>query len=273
MSDTPVVVVSGYLGAGKTTFINSILRGASARITVLVNDFGSVNIDASLIANANGDTIELTNGCVCCAVGDDLSTAMLGIIESGNPPDMVIIETSGVADPRITSTYAHIRGLRTGGIIVLVDHVNFASQTGNRLISSTVERQVAAADLLLVTKANGSPVDSTAHSLRSINPSAPVMTVEECDVSVLTGVNMSASSGGAGSEPHETRHHARIERPSLADRAEALAWLGSLGPHVVRVKGVVSMPDGNHLVERVGLHCSAVPTDIEVTDGIVVITV
>ena len=273
MTDVPVVVVSGYLGAGKTTFINRVLRGATARITVLVNDFGSVNIDASLIANTNGDTIELTNGCICCAVGDDLAAAMWDIVDSGNLPEMVIIETSGVADPRITSTYAHIPGLRTGGIIVLVDHLNFSSQTGNRLISSTLHRQIAAADLLLLSKTNGTTHEATAHALRSINPSAPLMTTEEFDVSLLGGVESRVPSRVSGPEPHVTTHHARVELPTLTNTDDALAWLRSLGTDVVRVKGIVSMTDGNYLLERVGLHCSVAPTAADTSDGIVVIAV
>lgn len=272
MSGIPVVVVSGYLGAGKTTFINRVLSGATARITVLVNDFGSVNIDASLIANTNGDTIELTNGCICCAVGDDLAAAMWDIVEAVVPPDMVIIETSGVADPRITSTYAHIPGLRTGGIIVLVDDTNIGTQTGNRLIASTVSRQIAAADMLLVSKSDGSPYDGSLALIRMINPSAPVMATEEFDVSLVVGVGQSSSNGHAGPETHEISHRARVDHPSFANTAHALAWLDSLGTDVVRVKGITTMPGGNFLVERVGRHCSVVPTDIGVTDGIVIIT-
>ena len=273
MSGIPVVVVSGYLGAGKTTFINRVLSGATARITVLVNDFGSVNIDASLIANSNGDTIELTNGCICCAVGDDLAAAMWDIVDSGTIPDLVIIETSGVADPRITSTYAHVPGLRTGGIIVLVDDVNVAAQTGNRLVASTVRRQIAAADLLLVSKSNGSPIDDSLALIRTINPSAPVMTTEEFDVSLLVSTGEFASTGHEGPEPHDASHNARVERPSFTGSEQALAWLDALGTDVVRVKGITATPQGNFLVERVGIHCSVVPTDIGVTDGIVIITV
>ena len=70
----PLTVIGGFLGAGKTTLVNRWLREAEGqRIAVLVNDFGALNIDAALIAGASGDTIALTNGCVCCQIGDDLS--------------------------------------------------------------------------------------------------------------------------------------------------------------------------------------------------------
>ncbi|WP_343231026.1 GTP-binding protein [Variovorax sp. WS11] len=70
----PLTVIGGFLGAGKTTLVNRWLREAEGkRIAVLVNDFGALNIDAALIVGASGDTIALTNGCVCCQIGDDLS--------------------------------------------------------------------------------------------------------------------------------------------------------------------------------------------------------
>ena len=92
------------------------------------------------------------------------------------------------------------------------------------------------------------------------------------DVSLVVGVGQSSSNGHAGPETHEISHRARVDHPSFANTAHALAWLDSLGTDVVRVKGITTMPGGNFLVERVGRHCSVVPTDIGVTDGIVIIT-
>ena len=77
MNKLPLTVIGGYLGAGKTTLINRLLSEShDARVMVMVNDFGAVNIDAALLARADGDTIELTNGCVCCTLGADLFMAI-----------------------------------------------------------------------------------------------------------------------------------------------------------------------------------------------------
>ena len=99
----PVTVIGGYLGSGKTTLLNQVLRQTSQmdsgpRIAVLVNDFGDIGIDGDLIAAADGDTITLTNGCVCCRIGSDLMTALWSVRDRANPPGHVIIEASGIAE-------------------------------------------------------------------------------------------------------------------------------------------------------------------------------
>ena len=271
MTPTPVIVVGGYLGAGKTTLINRILRDTDSRITVLVNDFGSINIDASLIKNSNGDTIELTNGCVCCAVGDDLTAAMLAIVDSPVRPDLVLIETSGVADPRIASTYAHIDGLRTGGVVVVVDALQVEGQLQNPLIGSTVRRQIEAADLLLVSKTEGRDTDRVTGVLRSFNADAPVVPSVEFDPSLIGSA--SSHSRPAGTPQHGAVHTTRVEHPAVHDGASALVWLRALEPGVVRAKGIVTTENGNLLLERIGTHCSVTTTDIPPTGGVVVISV
>jgi len=101
----PLTVIGGFLGAGKTTLLNRWLRNAGGqRLAVLVNDFGALNIDAELIAANTGETIALSNGCVCCQIGDDLSGALIRVLESAERFDAVVIEASGVSDPASRST-------------------------------------------------------------------------------------------------------------------------------------------------------------------------
>ena len=96
----PLTVVAGFLGAGKTTFINRLLRGGHGRrITVIVNDFGDINIDATLITHRDADVIALSNGCVCCSLGGNLSAALMRVCQAPEPPDHLLIEASGVSDP------------------------------------------------------------------------------------------------------------------------------------------------------------------------------
>ena len=100
MTPLPMSVISGYLGAGKTTFINQLLAGDHGlSLMVLVNDFGAVNIDAALLASKDDDTIALTNGCVCCTMGSDLYLALGDALDRRPRPDHLIVEASGVADP------------------------------------------------------------------------------------------------------------------------------------------------------------------------------
>ena len=96
----PVTIISGYLGSGKTTLVNHLLRHSDGRrIVVLVNDFGELPIDADLIISADGDTINLANGCACCSMGGDLFNALVDVLDRSPPPQYLLIEASGVADP------------------------------------------------------------------------------------------------------------------------------------------------------------------------------
>ncbi len=120
MPRIPFSVIGGFLGAGKTTLLNHWLRHAQGqRLALLVNDFGAINIDADLIEAHAGDTIALTNGCVCCQIGDDLSLALLRVLDSARRFDAVIVEASGVADPgRIAQLGRADPRLRLDAVIV-----------------------------------------------------------------------------------------------------------------------------------------------------------
>lgn len=150
----PLTVIGGFLGTGKTTLLNHWLRQAQGRrIAVLVNDFGAINIDAELIASAAGDTIALTNGCVCCQIGDDLSVALIGVLQAPVPFDAVVIEASGVSDPwRIAQMGMADPGLSLDGVIVLVDASVAREQVRDPLLTDALERHLKAADLVVINK-------------------------------------------------------------------------------------------------------------------------
>jgi G3E family GTPase len=96
----PILLVAGFLGAGKTTVVNHILEHAEGRrIAAVVNDFGAINIDAELIAGARDGIVSLTNGCICCSLEGELLRTLAGIIRRSPRPDNIVIESSGVADP------------------------------------------------------------------------------------------------------------------------------------------------------------------------------
>ncbi|MDX1991320.1 MAG: GTP-binding protein [bacterium] len=100
----PLTIISGFLGAGKTTLLNNILHADHGlRVAVLVNDFGSINIDSQLIVGVESDgdtnTISLANGCICCTIRSDLLDAVVKLVRRPEPPEYIIVETSGVSDP------------------------------------------------------------------------------------------------------------------------------------------------------------------------------
>ena len=95
----PTYSVGGFLGAGKTTFVNDLLSNTTGqRFVVFVNDFGAINIDYDLIETVEEDRVSLANGCVCCTLNDDLIESIVAFCET--PPDAFVIEASGVANPK-----------------------------------------------------------------------------------------------------------------------------------------------------------------------------
>jgi len=96
----PVTLLTGFLGAGKTTMLNRVLNGDhQLRVGVLVNDFGAINIDADLVEGVEENTISLSNGCVCCEIRDDLVTSVEQLLARVDDIDYIIREASGGADP------------------------------------------------------------------------------------------------------------------------------------------------------------------------------
>lgn len=157
----PVTVISGYLGSGKTSLINHILRHAEGRrIMVMVNDFGALNIDADLLESAEEDTLTLSNGCICCTMGTELLYALSDALDRRPRPDFLVIEASGVADPQKIAAAAHAEPeMRYCGVVVTVDAANIGALLADHRIGHQVAGQLEGADLALITKTDLAPLD------------------------------------------------------------------------------------------------------------------
>ncbi len=251
----PFTVIGGFLGAGKTTLLNHWLRNVEGRrLAVLVNDFGAINIDAGLIEANSGDTIALTNGCVCCQIGDDLSLALLRVLDSDQPFDGVVVEASGVSDPwRIAQLGRADPRLSLDAVIVLVDASAALVHSRDPLLADTLERQVQAADLVVINK-----IDLVGESERSalrawLERTAGVVAQIETTHAQLAPQLLSSAYLPApqACAPHadghpldNPEHGAQFEtwlcRPSQMYEIEALqAWLGAPPAGLLRLKGVL----------------------------------
>ncbi|MBO0856118.1 MAG: GTP-binding protein [Nocardia sp.] len=151
----PVLVVAGYLGAGKTTLLNHLLRRREARIGVVVNDFGAVNIDAMLVAGQVDAMVSLGNGCVCCAVDvGELDEMFARLAEPRHGIDVIVVEASGLAEPRnlvrMVAASDNPR-IRYGGLIEVVDaeHFHDSRDRHPELVS-----HLRLADLIVLNKAD-----------------------------------------------------------------------------------------------------------------------
>jgi G3E family GTPase len=205
----PLTILGGYLGAGKTTLINRLLtRHHGKRLTVLVNDFGAVNIDAGLIAEHNGDTISLANGCACCQLQDDALKQLQELAALDTPPDHVLVEASGAGEPaRLAYLGYGVSGLALCGIYVAIDAETIATKQNDKFTGKLVQRQIAQADFCLLTKADlTDDGGAAAQALISKLTDAPIAEPHE---NVLADMLSGAPS---------TLPEAAAEAPLFADR-------------------------------------------------------
>ena len=180
----PVVVLAGFLGAGKTTLLNHLLAAADGRrLGVLVNDFGSVNIDALLVAGAAGPAVSLGNGCICCTTdAAGLDDALASLSAPGAGIDAIVIEASGIAEPKALIRMvlaARSPRLAYGGLVYVLDAANAERTLAEH---PAVGGHIAVADLLLCNKSDlvtAEQLDRVVATVRRFNASAPVITTRE----------------------------------------------------------------------------------------------
>src|SRR3954471_22422984 len=150
----PLTVIGGFLGAGKTTLLNRLLVAPHGRrLAVLVNDFGRINVDASLVRSRTPDTIALTNGCACCTVSGDLTRTLLDLAQREEPPEAIVLEASGIADPRgLVQVALSNPALRLDGIVTVVDAETVPEDAADAEYGALFRTQVHAAALVVLTK-------------------------------------------------------------------------------------------------------------------------
>ncbi|MFN9618594.1 MAG: CobW family GTP-binding protein [Synechococcaceae cyanobacterium] len=152
----PVTLLTGFLGAGKTTLLNHILSNQQGlRCAVLVNEFGEVGIDNELVVATSNSIVELSNGCVCCTINGELQDAVHRVLERPDPLDLIVVETTGLADPlpvALTFMAGDLRErLRLDSIITLIDAEHFSATA---LENPIARAQVVYGDILLLNKAD-----------------------------------------------------------------------------------------------------------------------
>ena len=211
----PVTIVAGFLGAGKTTLLNHILTAEHGRrIGVLVNDFGSINVDAELVSEVEDGMMTLANGCVCCAIRVDLIQAVLKLSDRPEPPAHIVIECSGVADPK--SVYEafleqEIRNtVLVDGVLTVVDAEQVLGLPEKE--ADLARAQVAGADLIILNKTD--LVDSTVLNkvedwLSAIKPTVQILKTTHCQapIEILLGLEHQQDTVSKGHASSHQHHH------------------------------------------------------------------
>lgn len=176
----PIILLNGYLGAGKTTYLNQLLaQTGGRRIAVLVNDFGSINVDAGLIEGAVDGVVALQDGCICCSMAAGMQKAIYQVLKREPKPELILIEASGVSNPaeigRILNDAAMRPYARLEFVVTLLDCEQFASYNPEEL--GLVQAQVMSADLVLLTKTDVVDENKIAQARQAISRLNPAVLI------------------------------------------------------------------------------------------------
>lgn len=257
----PVTVVTGYLGAGKTSLVNHLLNHVSdRRLAVIVNEFGDIGLDGELIASGAEEIIELSNGCVCCAVRGDLIRTLRTLLKGGDRFDGLLVETSGVANPSpVIQTFYADQSLaarcRLDAVATIVDAIHF--DPGGTIEPDKAD-QVAFASVIFLNKASeSSDIDAVEARIRALNPLAPVHRIDRGRAEVASIIDTGgfdlariADAFPPDDHPHSDHHLAAAGLGSVAlstdgplDAERLETWLRELlrvrGNDILRTKGIV----------------------------------
>jgi G3E family GTPase len=268
----PILLVTGFLGAGKTSVVNHLLAHAEGRrIAAVVNDFGAINIDAELITGASDGVVSLSNGCICCSLQGDLLRTLAALLRRDPRPEFIVIETSGVADPsdivRNLMDPMIWREAPLETVLCVVDATTPAARLNDALLRS----QLRAADVVALTKLDLVDVAGCAplrEAVRALRPAAVLVDALHGEVPAVLLFPADADRAPAPREPEP-------RRPAV-DRFETLSWtserpvslarlqqaIGRLAPKLARAKGLfetMEQPGQLTVFQFVGGRATLVP--------------
>jgi len=254
----PVLLLGGYLGAGKTTVINELLARTDVPIAVLVNDVGEINVDARLIERYDGDTLDLSGGCVCCSLKNGFLEAFDQLRGRPSPPELVVVELSGIANPAAAAAFASTPGFQLDSTVILVDLEQFLEQEHEEsVVADAVRAQVRTADLVLLTKrdlVDDAQVERVIARLDDLSPRSRVVLAESVHSMaglVGLGTRRPVLDVGVGPSLFDQHEVSRVPIDGAIARVDLEALLDGLPDSVVRAKGIVQIETGELLVVQV----------------------
>jgi G3E family GTPase len=244
----PILLVTGFLGAGKTTVVNHLLAHAEGRrIAAIVNDFGAINIDAELIAGASEGVVSLANGCICCSLEGDLLRTLSTLLRRDPKPDYIVIETSGVADPadivRNLMDPVILREAPLETVLCVMDAGTKPSAFDDALQRS----QLRVADIVALSKLDLADEDAGARMRAAIRAQRVPAVVVDAPHGAIPSALLFPAHVDRAPAPRDPGP----KRPA-EDRFETLSWssehplslprlqqaIGRLAPRLARAKGL-----------------------------------
>lgn len=262
-SPVPVILITGFLGSGKTTFINQVLKDhPGKKISLILNEFGDIKLESQFIeVKGVGMVSELSGGCLCCVANVDLPRVIRYTLEHAPATEYLIIEASGLSDPdpvRATLNSSQLADLiRLDTVVAIVDADNFSSTaTAHPLILS----QIADADLALISKASSHSPASLAELVARVGNIGLGTRTLVWDSSLNTSLIFDPPLNPHNKVDHAS-HHSHIDyeqywytSEKVHDPNKIIEVLRALPTNILRVKGYVDRENQRYLVQKVGNH-------------------
>jgi len=292
----PATIVTGFLGAGKTTLIRNLITEARGRrIAIIVNEFGDMGFDGSLIADCDDDCrpdhiVELTNGCICCTVADEFLPTIEALLARNPPPDHIVIETSGLALPqplvRAFSWPSVVHRVTVDGVVTVVDAEAVAAGRFAPDVAATraqlaadpaiahddpveelFEDQVRCADLIILSKTDLVSPAGLAEAerivRREMRPNTGIVKGRGTPAAVLLGIDASAEDDMGGRESHHELEGEEHDHDDFVSYVFDVAPLASVDLLRARVSNALTVPGVLRIKGRVGIIGKGTPATVQ----------
>lgn len=279
----PILLVAGFLGAGKTTLVNRLLTNPNGeRIAAIVNDFGAIDIDAALLGDVSGDVVSLKNGCICCTLQGDLLRTIANVMRRAETPDLIVIETSGVSDPaeivRSLLDPVIFKAAALDTVVTLVDAAHIGGHD-DLMDDPLWQSQIRAGDFVILNKLDLVDDDTRTRLLARLHRLKPARSVFEAIQSVIPRELLVSGRDYVARLPSAARNNVtspQFETVSWTSRKPLSmpgfqAAVQQLAHRVTRAKGILTFqekPGQSMEFQLVGNRATVIPCGVALDDGL-----